>query len=362
MSEMTANKTYPTVKRPREPEAVRTTIVGGRPPQGDVIPRRIPRGLEVLIKKAAVDPAFRKLLLEKRAGAAEAIGLKLTAAEEAMLAAVPLPQLEGIITHTRISPKLRPAFLGYAAGTMLAALGGSLIVCESDEREYQTGKRETETLADGQPTIEKTTRGGATENKTPGKKNEMTARPLFSETRSQANVVDLDSIASATAGLRGDRPKENDIWVRAVRGPGLGIRPDKPPPSIPGGGFAKARPPNRIWISVSGPDSIEGTGTTHANRSAAVISSVIRHRLTGIQYAYNAALKTNLNLKSGKVVVRFTISASGAVESVRIINDTIGEPTLSKSIIAKIRIWRFPPADGGDVTVIYPFVFIAGEV
>jgi hypothetical protein len=113
-----------------ETEAVRTTIVGGRPPGNGAIPRLIPRGLEVLIKKAAVDPAFKKILLEKRAEAAEAIGLKLTPAEQAMLAAVPFPQLEGIIAHTRVAPKSRPLFLGYAAGVMLAALGAATAACD----------------------------------------------------------------------------------------------------------------------------------------------------------------------------------------------------------------------------------------
>ncbi|HUU55801.1 MAG TPA: hypothetical protein VMW93_00540, partial [bacterium] len=67
--------------RPGEREAARTTIVGGRPAGNGAIPRHIPRGLEVLIKKAAVDPAFKDILFEKRAGAADAIGLKLTPAE-----------------------------------------------------------------------------------------------------------------------------------------------------------------------------------------------------------------------------------------------------------------------------------------
>jgi hypothetical protein len=99
------------------------------PPEPGAIPRHIPRGLEVLIKKAAVDPAFKKVLFEKRAEAAKALGLKLTPAEEAMLAVVPLPQLEGIVAHTRVSPGLRPAFLGYAAGAMVAALAATTSGC-----------------------------------------------------------------------------------------------------------------------------------------------------------------------------------------------------------------------------------------
>jgi hypothetical protein len=49
----------------------------------------IPRGVEVLVKKAAVDPAFKKMLVEKRAKAADDIALKLSPAEAAMLDAVP---------------------------------------------------------------------------------------------------------------------------------------------------------------------------------------------------------------------------------------------------------------------------------
>jgi hypothetical protein len=95
--------------RPGEAEAVRTTIVGGRPPGGGANVGDIPRGVEVLVKKAAVDPAFKNIL-------------KLSPAEEAMLAAVPEAQLHAIIARTKVSPSLRPAFLGYAAAAMLAAL------------------------------------------------------------------------------------------------------------------------------------------------------------------------------------------------------------------------------------------------
>jgi hypothetical protein len=124
--------------RPGEPEAVRTTIVGGRPPAGGADVSEIPRGVEVLIKKAAVDPAFKKMLLEKRAEAADAIALKLEPAEAAMLGAVPEAQLEAIVANTKVRPSLRPAFLGYAAGAMLAALGAAAYAEDPDEWEMRT--------------------------------------------------------------------------------------------------------------------------------------------------------------------------------------------------------------------------------
>jgi hypothetical protein len=83
------------------------------------------RGVDVLLKKAAVDPAFKKLLLERRSAAAEAIGLELDAAEAALVDSAPEGQLDAVIARTTVSPKIRPAFLGYAAAAMLAALAAT---------------------------------------------------------------------------------------------------------------------------------------------------------------------------------------------------------------------------------------------
>jgi len=111
--------------RPGEPEVVKTTIVGGQPPREGRSIGNVPRGVEVLVKKAAVDPSFKQLLLEKRSAAAEAIALTLEPAEAAMLEAVPAGQLRAIISRTKVSPSLRPAFLGAVAAAMLAALAAA---------------------------------------------------------------------------------------------------------------------------------------------------------------------------------------------------------------------------------------------
>ena len=116
--------------RPTEQEAVRTTIVGGRPPGSGQGVGPIPRGIEVLVKKASIDPSFRELLLEKRAEAAAEIGLNLDAAEVMMLRAVPDEQLDAIIKQTSVPRQHRRAFLGTAATAMLAALGVITAGCE----------------------------------------------------------------------------------------------------------------------------------------------------------------------------------------------------------------------------------------
>ncbi|MFB3893115.1 MAG: hypothetical protein ACE15C_13950 [Phycisphaerae bacterium] len=107
--------------------AVKTTIVGGRPPGSGKPLGPIPRGIEVLVKKASVDPAFKALLVQRRSRAADEIGLLLEDAEAMMLDIVPPAQLEAIITQTRVEPSKKPAFLGKAAAVMLVALGASAV-------------------------------------------------------------------------------------------------------------------------------------------------------------------------------------------------------------------------------------------
>jgi len=117
--------------RAEEHEAVRTTIVGGRPPGSGQKLGDIPRGIEVLVKKAAVDPAFKELLLSQRAKAAEEIELQLEPAEVIMLRATPAEHLEAIIDRTTVPQEHRRVFLGRAATAMLAVLGLSQVGCES---------------------------------------------------------------------------------------------------------------------------------------------------------------------------------------------------------------------------------------
>lgn len=107
-----------------EQESVRTTIVGGRPPGSGKPLGPLPRGIEVLLKKAAVDSAFRKLLLENPLEAATAIELKLDPVEQAMLQHIPERQLAAVIEQTVVPEPQRRAFLGQAASLMLAVLGG----------------------------------------------------------------------------------------------------------------------------------------------------------------------------------------------------------------------------------------------
>jgi len=85
----------------------------------------IPRGIEVLVKKAHVDREFKATLLRLRSKAAGEIGLTLDESEAIILDVVPAGQLEAIIAAARVDPSKKAAFLGKAAAMMLVALGVS---------------------------------------------------------------------------------------------------------------------------------------------------------------------------------------------------------------------------------------------
>jgi hypothetical protein len=91
----------------------------------------IPRGIEVLVKKAAVDPEFRDRLMSTRSAAAAGIGLDLEDTETAMIDAIPAALLESIIDHTTVPDAQRRAFLGRAAAAMMAALAAGSLVPEA---------------------------------------------------------------------------------------------------------------------------------------------------------------------------------------------------------------------------------------
>ena len=106
---------------------------GGRIERGE-----IPRGIEVLVKKASVDADFYNVLLNERSKAAAHIGLDLDPSEAMMLDGIPEAQLIAIISSTQVNDKQRPAFMGSVAAAMLAAIGMVTAGCNRDDDRYET--------------------------------------------------------------------------------------------------------------------------------------------------------------------------------------------------------------------------------
>ena len=226
-------------ERKAEQEAVRTTIVGGRPPGAGKPMGNVPRGIEVLIKKAAVDSQFRRLLLEKRSEAAATIGLELRPSEVAMLSGIPQAQLETIIGQTRVDAKLRPILMGAAAAVMLVALGADLTGCNKEQPIRPGGSRPDQpapnsTPAATNPSPAATAGSAANTNATIN-----AARPIMPvEGGSRPNRVlpapegTTPGSPATTSASPATTPGEAADTDAAIKRPLYfgGVRPDRPPP------------------------------------------------------------------------------------------------------------------------------------
>lgn len=107
---------------------------------------------------------------------------------------------------------------------------------------------------------------------------------------------------------------------------------------------------------IQRPESIEGAGSSNDKRDNSAVNKVVSSNKVSIRMSYEKYLKQIPDL-AGKITVRFTISASGRITSVQILENTTGSTELENDIKRKVRMWRFAPIPEGDVTVTYPFIF-----
>ena len=86
------------------------------------------------------------------------------------------------------------------------------------------------------------------------------------------------------------------------------------------------------------------------------VSQVLQDGMASIKMCYERALKRTPSL-GGKLVVSIEISTAGKVTNVDADSDDLGDGDVFACIKQRILGWRFPPARGSSVTVVYPFIF-----
>lgn len=88
-----------------------------------------------------------------------------------------------------------------------------------------------------------------------------------------------------------------------------------------------------------------------------VIARVIQSQLGQIKYCYERQLSANPDLY-GKVLVKFTIGATGQVVAQMVGNTSLNNAMVEGCILRRIAGWQFPQPKGGtNVLVTYPFLF-----
>jgi TonB family protein len=87
-----------------------------------------------------------------------------------------------------------------------------------------------------------------------------------------------------------------------------------------------------------------------------LIRQVIHRNRNQIRYCYESQL-TRYPKLSGKVAIKFVITASGTVASSQVAQSSLNNSELDNCIAGRVQTWIFPkPKGGGVVIVTYPFI------
>lgn len=103
---------------------------------------KAPRGLEILVKKAAVDADFKNQLLSKREAFAREHSIPLDPTEESMLASTSEEQLKNMIEHTTV-PETQRSYLMKASIVAIVALIAQLNVSPANADSLQPTEKMT---------------------------------------------------------------------------------------------------------------------------------------------------------------------------------------------------------------------------
>jgi TonB family protein len=104
------------------------------------------------------------------------------------------------------------------------------------------------------------------------------------------------------------------------------------------------------------PDVIPGTAAVRGSLDKEIIRRIIRRHINEVKYCYEQELTKKPDL-GGRIMVQFTIAASGQVIASVLQNSTMGNARVENCTVQAVRRWEFPkPLGGGIVIVSYPFV------
>lgn len=102
-----------------------------------------------------------------------------------------------------------------------------------------------------------------------------------------------------------------------------------------------------------------GTPQVSGYLSAEQINRVVRANQAALRYCYESEVQRQRALK-GKVIIQWRVDRAGAVPSARVTSSTLNNSGVEGCIVRQVKKWRFPKPDGGEVTVLYPFIFGVG--
>jgi len=102
-----------------------------------------------------------------------------------------------------------------------------------------------------------------------------------------------------------------------------------------------------------------GTPQVSGYLSAEQINRVVHANQAALRYCYESEVQRQRTLK-GKVIIQWRVDRGGAVPSARVTSSTLNNSSVEGCIVRQVKKWRFPKPDGGEVSVMYPFLFGVG--
>jgi hypothetical protein len=104
------------------------------------------------------------------------------------------------------------------------------------------------------------------------------------------------------------------------------------------------------------PDVIPGVASVRGALDKEIVRRIIRRHINEVKYCYEQELVKKPTL-AGRIMVQFTIAASGHVIASVLQNSTVGDAHVENCTVQAVRRWEFPHREtGGIVIVSYPFV------
>jgi len=120
--------------------------------------------------------------------------------------------------------------------------------------------------------------------------------------------------------------------------------------------IAKKGPEVKVKVKIGGSTGND-FGLGQINKSK--VSRLFRRKQKAIRYCYEKRLKINSGI-SGKIRLQITVGPMGNVTAVKVLLNTTHDSSLAACIIAKIKGWRFPRPQGGQVSIIQTFILQKG--
>lgn len=167
----------------------------------------------------------------------------------------------------------------------------------------------------------------------------------------------LDEVLSNMSGLKKNQPVEI-LDRKLIKSKDISVsHKEEIDDLIAGVGVVKTQElAKKGDFIIQRPESIEGAASNDSKRDPQAINDVISTYKASIKMSYEKYLKRDPNLK-GKINLRITISSSGNVSAIKVVENTTGNTEFEDEIVRKVKMWQFEPVADGDVTVSYPFVF-----